>query len=180
MCFFTPVTVRDERWKQVGAGLAVLAVITVGLLLLVLGQTLPGLAGEFFARVVGIITTPFILEITFIILGFVVVFTLNYWRQHRDGDELVYLDQVLDAPTDMPEKERWAVYKGKPLEPGTVVAGDFLEGALAIGDHDTAVEILAAMSDTERDAPAILKLRIELAEATGKMDLAAQLKTKLG
>lgn len=170
---------RDERWKQVGVGLAILAGMTVVVLLLVLGRHLPGLAGEFFGRVLGIITTPFILETTLCILGFVVVMTLNYWRQYRDGDELVYLDQVADAPKELPEQAKWALYKEKPLEPGTIAAADMLEGAVAIGDHETALEILQTMSDEERLTPPVLRSRIALAEATGKSELASHLKELL-
>lgn len=179
-CFFTCEMVRDERWKQVGAGLAVLAGVTVIFLLLVFGRHLPGVAGEFFARVIGIVTTPFLLEATLCILGFVVVVTLNHWRQLREGDELVYLDQVKNAPQDLPGQARWAVYQSEPLEPGSIEPTDLLEGAIAIGDHETAVEILSAMSEAERAAPAVLKLRIALAEATGKTELAGQLKKMLG
>lgn len=171
---------RDERWKQVGAGLAVLAGVTGLGLLLVFGRHLPGLAGEFFARVLGMVTTPFILETTLCVLGFVVVMTLNYWRQWREGDELVYLDEVKNPPESMPEQAKWAVYKEKPLEPGVIADSDLLEGAIAIGDHEAAIEILTAMSDAERATPEVLKLRISLAEASGKTELAQQLKAQLG
>ncbi|QJE98499.1 hypothetical protein [Luteolibacter luteus] len=171
---------RDERWKQVGIGLAVLAgVLCVGLLL-VFGRHLPGLAGEFFARILGMVTTPFILETTLCVLGFVIVMTLNYWRQWRDGDELVYLDEVKNPPESMPDQAKWAVYKDKPLEPGVIAPADLLEGSIAIGDHEAAIEILTSMSDAERSAPEVLKLRITLAEASGKTELAAQLRAQLG
>ncbi len=167
---------RDERWKQVGAGLAILAGITVLILLLALGRHLPGLAGEFFARVLGLVSTPFILETSLCILGFVVVMTINYWRQWKDGDELVHLEEVQNPPQDLPGQARWAVYREAPLEPGTVSPADLLEGALAIGDHEGALEILSSMSDEERADPAVLKLRIALAEATGKTELAGHLR----
>lgn len=171
---------RDERWKQVGAGLGVLAGVTCLGLLLVFGRHLPGLAGEFFARVVGMVTTPFILETTLCILGFVVVMTLNHWRQWREGDELVYLDEVKNPPETMPDQAKWAVYKDKPLEPGLIAAADLLEGAIAIGDHEAAIELLTGMSDAERSSPEVLKLRITLAEASGKTELAEHLRTQLG
>jgi hypothetical protein len=171
---------RDERWKQVVAGLAVLVGVSLLFILLAVAGHLPGLAGEFFGRILGMLTTPFILETSLCILGFLVVMLLNYWNQFREGDELVYLDQVKDGPADLPDQARWAVYKSAPLEPGTVDAADLLEGAVAIGDHDGAVEILATMSDEERVQANVLKSRIQLAEATGKSELAAQLKAQLG
>lgn len=150
------------------------------ILLLAFGRYLPGVAGEFFARVLGIVSTPFLMEASLCILGFLLVITLNQWRQHREGDELVYLDEVEDAPTDMPAQARWALYQKPPLEPGDVPAADLLEGAMAIGDHESAAEILAGMSDAERREPEVLKLRILLAEATGKTELAGRLRELRG
>jgi hypothetical protein len=66
------------------------------------------------------------------------------------------------------------------LEPGTVSSADLLEGALAIGDHAEAVTILGGMSDAEREQPAVLRLRLALAEATGRAEIAEDLRRKLG
>jgi hypothetical protein len=46
----------------------------------------------------GIVTTPFLLEGSMIILGFILVILINHWRQRREGDELVYLDEAKDVP----------------------------------------------------------------------------------
>ena len=96
--------VRDERKQQVVVGLGVLAAVAGLILLIAYGRFLPGLSGEFFARLLGIITTPFLMETSFFILGLVVVMTLNLWRQRRDGDELVYLEEITDAPAGMPDQ----------------------------------------------------------------------------
>jgi hypothetical protein len=106
----------DERPKQVLAGTAVIAGVSGLLLLLALGRFLPGLGGEFFARILGIITTPFLMEVTLFVLGIVLVMTLNHWRQRRDGDELVHLEEITDdsarqsAPACRPDS-------GEPLPP---------------------------------------------------------------
>ncbi len=97
----------------------------------------------------------------------------------REGDEFVYLDEVKDGPLNLPEQARWAVYRDKPLEPENPPASDLLEGAVAIGDHGAAVEILAAMSEAERHQPEIMRQRIALARATGKEDLAKRLEAEL-
>jgi hypothetical protein len=170
----------DERRRQVAVALGILACVAVGLVGVAIAAHLPGVAGEFFARILGILTTPFILEFSLCILGFVIVLTLNQWRQMRDGDELVYLEQVRDSPASLPDQARWAVYAEKPLDPGTVASADLLEGALAIGDHAEALAILDSMSSEERSQPEVMKMRITLAEATGKSELAKELRGKLG
>lgn len=148
-------------------------------LVLVMATGLPGLAGEFFAKVMGLITTPFILEGSLIITGFIIVISLNLWRQHREGDELVYLDEIKDAPKEIPAQARWAIYKNKPLDAGDPPLCDLLEGAVAIGDHGSAVEILDSMSDEERHQPEVMRQRIALAKATGKDDLARRLEAEV-
>lgn len=171
--------VRDERKQQVMVGFCVVAGVAGLILLIAWARYLPGLGGEFFGRILGIISTPFLMEASFCVLGLVLVMALNIWRQRRDGDELVYLEEVKDAPADLPDQARWAVYQSAPLEAGPPEAAVLLEGALAIGDHAAAVEILESMDDAERRQPEILRHRIALAQATGKDDLARRLAAEL-
>ena len=171
--------VRDERKIQVTTAALVILGMAGFFLLLVMATGLPGLAGEFFAKVMGLITTPFILEASVIIFGFILVISLNLWRQHREGDEFVYLDEIKDAPKELPAQARWAIYKNKPLEGASPAPADLLEGAVAIGDHDSAVEILDSMSDEERHRPDVMRQRIALAKATGKDELARRLEAEL-
>jgi hypothetical protein len=171
--------VRDERRQQVVAGLGVLAAVAALIVAIAYARYLPGLAGEFFARVLGIVTTPFLLETSFFILGLVLVMSLNLWRQRRDGDEFVYLEEVKDAPAGLPDQARWALYAGPPLDSVPPTKADLLEGAVAIGDHAQAVAILAAMDDAERARPEVMRQRIELARATGKDELALRLEREL-
>lgn len=84
---------NDERKKQVVSGIAIIAGVAGLILLIAYGRHLPGVGGEFFGRILGIISTPFLMEASFLILGFVLVMSLNLWRQRREGDELVYLDE---------------------------------------------------------------------------------------
>jgi len=170
---------RDERKRQVAIGALIIAGVAGLFLLLVMATGLPGLAGEFFTRVVGIVTTPFLMETSVIILGFILVLLINHWRRHREGDELVYLDEVKDAPKEVPDQARWAIYRDKPLEAGNPALADLLEGAVAIGDHESAIEILDAMSDEERHQPEVMRQRIALAKATGKDELARRLEAEL-
>jgi ABC-type amino acid transport system permease subunit len=170
---------RSERTRQVTIGALVIAGVWGLFLLLVMATGLPGLAGEFFARIAAIVTTPFLMEASVIILGFILVLLINHWRRHREGDELVYLDEVEDAPKAMPDQARWAIYRDKPLDAGDPVPADLLEGAVAIGDHESAIEILDSMSDEERHRPEVMRQRIALAKATGKDELARRLEAEL-
>lgn len=171
--------VRDERKQQVFVGFCAVAGVAGLILLIAWARFLPGVGGEFFGRILGIISTPFLMEASFCVLGLVLVMTLNIWRQRRDGDELVYLEEIKDAPAGLPDQAKWAVYRDAPLEASPPEAAVLLEGALEIGDHGLAVEILESMADSERRRPETMRLRIALAKATGKEDLARRLAAEL-
>ncbi len=141
---------------------------------------LPGLLGEWVGTMVGLVSTPFILELSFAILGLTIVIAINHVRQKKEGDELVYLEQVEgpDIPENLPEHARFAVYPRIPLEglePGLLARA---EGEWALGDGEAALRSISQMSDPELRDPATLALRIEIARATGKADLAAKLETQ--
>ena len=105
------VRLHDERVKQVAIGASILIVLAVVVTGLLVGwRLLPGLLGEWVGTMVGILTTPFFMEASFAILGLVIVISLNHWRQHKDGDEFVYLEQVSgpEVPRDLPDQERGA------------------------------------------------------------------------
>lgn len=170
---------RDERKRQAATGMAMIAGTGFLFLLLVTATGLPGLAGEFFVRITWLVTTPFLMEVSLAIFGLLLVIAINHWRQRREGDEFVYLDEIKEAPGGVPDQARWAVYKSQPLEASDPAPADLLEGAVGIGDHAAAIEILAAMSHEERHRPEVMRQRITLAKATGKDELARRLETEL-
>jgi hypothetical protein len=170
---------RDERKRQILAGWSVLFCLGLFFVMLLPLSFLPGVIGEFFTRIVGVLSTTFLMEASLAILGFLVVILLNLWRQKRDGDELVYLDEVTGAPKDLPDQASWAIYTGKPLDPEVPSKTDLLEGAVGIGDHESAAEILEEMDEQERRSPEVLRQRIALAKATGKAELARRLESEL-
>ncbi|MDB6078510.1 MAG: hypothetical protein JWO82_2257 [Akkermansiaceae bacterium] len=173
--------IRDlQRWKQISTGVAVVGVVSIFLALLFSGQFLPGAIGEAFGWLAGLMTTPFFMETGLFIIGFCVVILLNHWRQVREGDEFVYLEEVKNAPANLPDQARWAIYKEKPLEAAEISAKDQLEGALAIADYDAALQILTEMPDEERAGDEVVALRIQLAKATGLTELAARLQASRG
>jgi hypothetical protein len=141
----------------------------------------PGLLGEWLGVLAGIISTPFLLETTFVVLGLVIVVSLNGWRRTRDGDEFVYLEQVKgpDLPNDLPDQATWAVFKEMPL-PGVMPSLlERAEGAVAIGDFESAAALIATMNHAQLAEPGVLEVRISLAQASGKTELAVRLEREL-
>ena len=174
--------VEENRAKQVVTGVGIILVLA----LLVCGALagwgyLPGLLGEWIGTMIGVMTTPFFLEASFIVIGLTVVIAINHWRQTREGEEFVYLEQIEDAevPEGMPDQARWAVYREKPLEGEVPTLREQAEGAVAIGDFESAAEFIGAMPESDLKLPEILGLRIALAKASGKERLAAELENEL-
>lgn len=170
---------RDSRRRQLLGGTAALGFVSLVVLALWLGRFVPGFIGEWFGIVAGIATTPILMEASFVVLGFLVVMAINAWNNHREGDELVYLDRAHGPGSEvLPGRAREVIYRQPPLDPVDPDALSRLEGALEIDDHESAGEILAAMDEDERNAPEVLALRIRLAESSGRAELAARLRAK--
>ncbi|WAC21447.1 hypothetical protein OVA24_08615 [Luteolibacter sp. SL250] len=166
------------RNKQILIAAVILGTITVFVLTLLIGwRYVPGLFGEWLGVIAGLLSTPFLLEGSFVVLGLMIVVGLNSWRRMKEGEEFVYLDQV-EGPgaEELPDQARWAVYHEKPLPPSTVSLLELAEGAVAIGDFESAAAAVAAMSHEELAADGVLEVRLALAEAGGKADLADRLR----
>ncbi|MEI6605741.1 MAG: hypothetical protein WCP35_10560 [Verrucomicrobiota bacterium] len=94
---------KDERMKQALIGAAVLAALTSGVLALLLcWRWVPGLLGEWLGTLVGIMSTPFFLEASFVILGVLVVMVVNAVRRHREGDEFIAIDELPERQAPPP------------------------------------------------------------------------------
>jgi hypothetical protein len=169
---------RDERVSQVIIGAGILAAVLIVSTAIRLLGLMPGFLGEVFAMFAGFLSTPVFLEISFFILGILIVLAINLWRHKREGDEFVYLDEVKNPEAkDLPEHAKFAVFPETPLPPETPSLLTQAEGALAIGDFEAAGEALAAMDEAELAKPETRELRIALAKATGKEELARRLET---
>jgi len=163
--------------RQTVIGILIIAGVGAAFVLAFLATFIPGIVGEWASMLLGFVTTPVFLEITFFCIGLMIVLLLNHLRMKREGDGWVYLERVDDpeAPQDLPEHAKWAAYREPPLpgeEPGLLAQA---EGATAIGDYDAAAEAISAMGDAELQRPEVLALRIRLARASGKEDLARRL-----
>lgn len=144
-------------------------------------RKVPGLAGEWLGLVVGIFSTPFLLEAGALVGGATLLIAWNSWRRHREGDEWVYLEQANPAeiPPNTPDHAAWAIYREPPLQGEIPSELDQVEGALEIGDFPAAAEIMATWDAAKLQSPAALQLRIRLAHATGQNALARELEQKL-
>lgn len=84
--------------RQIRSAAFIFGGIIAGILGLWFGRFLPGVPGELFARVFHIITTPIILEISFGVLGIIIVMALAHYHEKR-ADEWVEMD-IPDEPKD--------------------------------------------------------------------------------
>jgi hypothetical protein len=153
---------RNEQRRQFAVAVVILTAVLLLAVGLMLGwRWLPGFLGDYFRGIAGIVTTPFLLEAIFIILGLVIVIALNQWRAQREGDEFVYLDETgPDPASDQPLAVR-------------------AQAALAGGEAGVAADLLARMSEEEARRPESLRVRMELARATGDAPLADRLEREI-
>jgi hypothetical protein len=84
----------ESRGKQFLVGGTILLVVaSVVISLLLFWREIPGIFGEAIGKVVGIMSTPFFMEASFVTLGFLIVVSLNTWRRHKEGDEFVMIEK---------------------------------------------------------------------------------------
>ena len=125
--------------------------------LLWLGRSfLPGFPGELCGRIQGLSITPFVMEFFMIAFGFMVVLSINHFRQKWDGDELVYLEVVDDPNAELPKNSQAVVFKDRAENTDSLdVSVAALEGAMELKDVATAKEILSKLSPQQLDSPRV-------------------------
>ncbi len=90
----TKQTDEENPRKQVVVAACILLTLGVLVSVVLLGwRLIPGVVGEWIGFMVGVVTTPFFLEGTFIFMGVVIVLLVNHWRMKHSGDELVFLER---------------------------------------------------------------------------------------
>lgn len=106
----------DPRRRQLLIGLGILSLlILIVPAFYIVWRFVPGVFGEWLGVIAGVMSTPFLLEIFFVILGLIIVVGLNHLRQKRDGDDFVYIEKV-DDPHDaaeIPEETKSEVHDPK-------------------------------------------------------------------
>jgi hypothetical protein len=96
-----------NRGKQIMAGAVI--VLLVGMLAagLLIGRAwVPGLLGEWLGVVTGVMTTPFLLEFSFALIGLFIVLWLNHRSRKQDGDEFVSLAEMDGLEDSKPSLEK--------------------------------------------------------------------------
>lgn len=85
---------RDPRIKQVVVAAAILMSLGAVVCGVLVGwRHLPGVLGDWVGTIVGVMSTPFLLEASFIFIGLTIVFCVNHYRRKHDGEECVFLDE---------------------------------------------------------------------------------------
>ena len=87
-----------SRARQLWNSFLIISTIIGALVGLWAGRFLPGKTGELFARVFHILTTPIILEISFGVLGIIIVLALAHYHE-KNANEWVEMD-VPDEPKE--------------------------------------------------------------------------------
>lgn len=170
----------DSRRRQIVIGALIISAVGLLAIVLWLGRAIPGIFGEWFGVLAGVASTPFLMEATFVVVGLMIVLGLNAWRQRREGDEYVYLEQVEGPGTeDLPESARWAIYRDKPADAEAPDDLSLIEGALEIGELDEASKRIAELDSARLDEPDVLRLRLRLAEQSGEAERAEDLRKRL-
>ena len=83
----------DRQWLQISVGAGIVCCICFTFVGLLLGwRLIPGLLGESFGMLAGILSTPFFMEASFLGIGLLTVLGLNIWRRHKAGDDCVEIE----------------------------------------------------------------------------------------
>ena len=103
------MSATDDRTPSPAKQVVVVALILLGLTLLVCGgllswHHLPGVLGEWIGAMLGMMSTPFFLEASFIFIGLTIVMWINHQRQKREGDEFVDLEGKPSPASKSPEE----------------------------------------------------------------------------
>lgn len=174
------MALNSAQRKSLATGFGLILVVAAIIVLIWLGTYLPGLPGEIFSMIAGIMWSPVLLDLSLFLIGLTLVLWVNHIRRKGDGDEFVYLEAVEgpDIPDDLSAESRSAIFRHRPEEPDRSIALAAVEGALDMGDLQTATELLLEVPEEELDLPDTLALRIRLAELNGDENSARRLRKK--
>jgi hypothetical protein len=93
-----------SRARQLWNSFLIISIIIGAVVGLWAGRFLPGKAGELFGRLFHILTTPIILEISFGVLGIIIVLALSHYHE-KNADEWVEME-IPNDPTPQESKEQ--------------------------------------------------------------------------
>lgn len=108
-----------QRRRQLIAGISLIIGITIVLCTALSSWGyLPDVLAEWLGLMIGVATSPFFMELSCLIVGFILIISINQWRNQRDGDEFVTLAEPPPHPTtriDMNPSQSPAESSGKTL-----------------------------------------------------------------
>ncbi len=82
-----------SRTRQILIGAAIIFFFGIIICAALLGsRRIPGVPGEALSMAVGILTTPFLMEFSFVTAGFILIAVFRNFREQRDGDEFVEME----------------------------------------------------------------------------------------
>lgn len=156
-----------------------IGVLVAVVVLLKSNSTAREVAGESALVIFQILTAPFVLETTLVILGLCAVFAINHYRQQKEGDEWVYLQKQepsagSDAETDDPPHRHDAVvWHEKPDDFDEAAAGfEVIEGYMDLGLADDALQELASLPQRLRQEERADDFFVRALAMAGKMSQA--------
>ncbi len=82
----------SKKTKTIIKGMIPIIGVAVVLIIMSLLANAPGLTGEIFAKMLGFMFTPVLLECSFAFLGIVALFWVNHIRLKAEGEEYVTLE----------------------------------------------------------------------------------------
>lgn len=93
-----------SRARQLWNSFLIISAIISAVMGLWAGRFLPGKAGEVFAKIFHILTTPIILEISFGVLGIIIVLALSHYHE-KNANEWVEMDIPDDTKPQNPAEQ---------------------------------------------------------------------------
>lgn len=141
--WLTPLT-----WSLTG----IIAVV----ILFRINDTAREIFSETAVTVLQVLTTPFIMEASLALLGLCVVMAINRYRELKEGDEWVYLEQKAasadkTAADDPPHRHEAVVWREKPAPfDAASTALEVVEGYLELGLTDDALRELSSLNNTSQ------------------------------
>ena len=91
----------SKKTKTILKGMIPIVGVAVVLIVMSLLANAPGLTGEIFAKMLGFMFTPVLLELSFAFLGLIALFWVNHVRLKAEGDDFV----TLEIPDDRDDSQ---------------------------------------------------------------------------
>lgn len=82
----------NKKTKMILKGMIPIWGVSAVILIISILANMPGLTGEIFSKMIGIMFTPFFLEGSLAFLGLLAVFWVNHLRLKAEGDDFITME----------------------------------------------------------------------------------------